>query len=130
MMGRWAVVDKCQIFRPSLSTNSVTEITGSGASPSYTAYKDASINTPLFLAVDGPGNVWIGNNGGNSVTEITGSGPSATYTVYTGGNMNQPLASLSMARVTSGSQTGKAIQSPRSRAPARAQAMQSTAEMV
>ncbi len=52
---------------------SITKITGSGASASYTYYSFNGIQDPSSIAIDSLGNVWIANtNSANTVTELVG----------------------------------------------------------
>ena len=69
------------------SSSTVTEITVSGTTPSYTVYN--SVGTyPTGIAIDAGSNVWVTDQVDNTVTEITGSGASSTRTTYSGSGGN------------------------------------------
>jgi hypothetical protein len=73
------------------SGNSVTEITGPGASANSFSYSGGHISHPSTIAIDGLGNAWVANASGNTVTEIIGSGSTASYfTSYGGASVLAP----------------------------------------
>jgi hypothetical protein len=69
------------------SSSSVTEITVSGTTPSYSHYSNIG-SYPIGIAIDAANNVWIPDQVNNSVTEIMGSGPGSGRTTYSGGGPN------------------------------------------
>lgn len=70
--------------------NTVTEITGSGATASNSIYSIGSGSGspgPEGIAIDGAGNAWATSNLGDSsstITEITVSGTTPSYSIYNG----------------------------------------------
>jgi hypothetical protein len=71
-------------------SNTVAELSHTGADLSGPGYFGGSLNAPSAIAIDAGGNVWVTNKGNNSVTELTGAGSIVTGSPYTGGGMNLP----------------------------------------
>ena len=58
------------------STASVSELavkSDGTATVLSTGYTGGGLNHPNGIAVDGAGNVWLGNHGGNTITELEGA---------------------------------------------------------
>ena len=73
----------------------VSEFTSGGAatSPAPNGYTGGGLKYPHGIAIDGSGNVWIGNNNGNTVTEMNSSGtPISGASGYADGGVSAPLS--------------------------------------
>jgi streptogramin lyase len=78
-----AVTANCPSQTPPLNT-------GDPISPA-TGYAGGGLNTPIGLATDSLGNVWVANNANDSMSEINPGGlPLSPATGFTGGGLNGP----------------------------------------
>jgi streptogramin lyase len=78
-----AVTANCPSQTPPLNT-------GDPISPT-TGYAGGGLNTPIGLATDSLGNVWVANNANDSMSEINPGGlPLSPATGFTGGGLNGP----------------------------------------
>ena len=78
-----AVTANCPVESPSLST-------GDPISPA-SGYSGGGVNTPIGIAIDSAGSIWVANSGNNSISEMTGNGlPISPPTGFTAGALNGP----------------------------------------
>jgi sugar lactone lactonase YvrE len=73
----------------------VSEFTsgGSAISPAPNGFTGGGLKYPHGIAIDGSGNVWIGDNNGNMVTEMNSSGtPISGASGYGDGGVSAPLS--------------------------------------
>jgi sugar lactone lactonase YvrE len=55
-------------------------------------FPGGGVSSPVGIAIDGSGDVWVANDGNNSVTELTSLGASFSNSPYTGGGLDTPQA--------------------------------------
>ena len=59
----------------SFNNGTITQITPSGAQSAFAS----GLNTPIGLAFDGAGNLFVGNQGNGTITEITPNGTNSSF---------------------------------------------------
>jgi DNA-binding beta-propeller fold protein YncE len=70
--------------------STITKLNSTGSTG--TAYSGNGLNAPGSIAIDGSGNLWVGNTGASTVSAFSSAGSALSGSPFSGGGTNAPVS--------------------------------------